>query len=269
MSVAKRACGRTEISACVLHGWLPCAHVTLRRRRRRDKHLVAKTLVSFLRCGCSVETSRVNRACLEAQVRRVSSCSLSQRVPSKKECLLRLGWVVGSPHSFVAGFHFRLLWVCFLFLLCVGLKYLDSDSVTPQVYRQLVGKLHSEFATSHQQDAEEFLSMLLQWLESRDTEALKRVEEARRRLSIARNCSSEKTGESEERALYSSIIAAIGCGESDLTRAQDAASRSEIRKLFTFAVRGRDRLECTYAYVRRLRRLSPSAQVHMSSLRSE
>lgn len=110
------------------------------------------------------------------------------------------------------------------------------DSVTPQVYRQLVGKLHPEFATSHQQDAEEFLSLLLQWLEGRDKEVLKKLDEAERRLKAAEECASERTEEKEKADLYSSIVAAVGCEESDLTRARDAVKRSDIKKLFTFAV---------------------------------
>ncbi|PFH34670.1 hypothetical protein BESB_067030 [Besnoitia besnoiti] len=125
------------------------------------------------------------------------------------------------------------------------LAYLETDSVTPQLYRQLVGTLHAEFATSHQQDAEEFFSLLLQWLEERDREAKSRVREARQRLAA-----SQGEGGNAEKEL----LLAAAFDEADATLAESALNKGKIEKLFTFAVE--QRIECAetkqvrYSYTR-------------------
>ncbi|KYK68818.1 UBA/TS-N domain-containing protein [Toxoplasma gondii TgCatPRC2] len=125
-----------------------------------------------------------------------------------------------------------------------GLAYLETDSVTPQLYRQMVGTLHAEFASSHQQDAEEFFSFLLQWLEERDREAETRVKQAREKLVSAQQ------GEATAQA----IIAASEFSEREGACAEEALRKAKIEKLFTFAVE--QRIECAetkqvrYSYTR-------------------
>ncbi|CBZ51568.1 Ubiquitin carboxyl-terminal hydrolase, related [Neospora caninum Liverpool] len=121
------------------------------------------------------------------------------------------------------------------------LAYLETDSVTPQLYRHLVGTLHPEFASSHQQDAEEFFSLLLQWLEDRDREAATRVEEAREQLRAAQSGAAE-------------TVVATDFTEHDVACAENALKRAKIEQLFTFAVE--QRIECAetkqvrYSYTR-------------------
>ncbi|XP_058515534.1 ubiquitin carboxyl-terminal hydrolase 5-like [Ochotona princeps] len=124
------------------------------------------------------------------------------------------------------------------------IAYLDADSVTPQLYKHVVGVQHAEFATLHQQDAEEFLSLLLQWLGSRDREARSRLQEAKRRLQH----------EQHKREIQSAVVAASGCTTSDITRAEKALESSTLERLFTFVVEQRIQCSATqqvrYSYTR-------------------
>ncbi|XP_026191912.1 ubiquitin carboxyl-terminal hydrolase 5 [Cyclospora cayetanensis] len=114
--------------------------------------------------------------------------------------------------------------------LLSDLPYLVHDAVSPLSLRSIFGTLHAEFATSRQQDAEEFLSLFLSWVGERESGDRRQLQQLKRLL------------QSGSPSPTAAAAASMGITTETVEAAERAMKKGTVDSLFSFGVE--QRLEC-------------------------